>query len=68
MDKKREWHAETKYTRMVSVRLPLAEWEKLKTYCETNGKAYTDVVRFALRDYLVDEQEDDGKEDGFFLY
>lgn len=68
MDKKREWHAETKYTRMVSVRLPLAEWEKLKIYCETNGKAYTDVVRFALRDYLVDEQEDDGKEDGFFLY
>lgn len=53
---------------MVSVRLPLAEWEKLKAYCETNGKAYTDVVRFALRNYL-DEPEDDGKEDGgYFLY
>ena len=68
MEKKREWHGETKFTRMVSVRLPLAEWEKLKAYCETNGKAYTDVVRFALRDYL-DEPEDDRKEDGgYFLY
>ena len=68
VEKKREWHGETKFTRMVSVRLPLAEWEKLKAYCETNGKAYTDVVRFALRDYL-DEPEDDGQEDGgYFLY
>ena len=68
MEKKREWHGKTKFTRMVSVRLPLAEWEKLKAYCETNGKAYTDVVRFALQDYL-DEPEDDGKEDGgYFLY
>ena len=32
MEKKREWHGETKFTRMVSVRLPLAEWEKLKAY------------------------------------
>ena len=30
-------------------------------------RLYTDVARFALRDYL--EPEDDGKEDGgYFLY
>ena len=55
---------------MITARLPLAEFERLKDYCETNGKALTDVVRFALRDYLdLDEREDDGKEDGgYFLY
>lgn len=53
---------------MITARLPLVEFDRLKDYCETNGKAYTDVVRFALRDYL-DEPEDDGKEDGgYFLY
>ena len=52
---------------MMNLQQSRQEWEKLKAYCETNGKAYTDVVRFALRDYL-DEPEDDGKEDGgYFL-
>ena len=53
---------------MITARLPLVEFDRLKDYCETNGRALTDVVRFALRDYL-DEREDDGKEDGgYFLY
>lgn len=70
MEKKRDWPIKTRNTRMITARLPLAEFERLKDYCETNGKALTDVVRFALRDYLdLDEQEDDGKEDGgYFLY
>lgn len=68
MEKKRDWPIKTRNTRMITARLPLVEFDRLKDYCETNGKALTDVVRFALRDYL-DEPEDDGKEDGgYFLY
>ena len=63
MEKKREWHGETKFTRMEPVRLPSAEWEKSRPIVKTNGKAYTDVVRFALRDYL-NEPEDDGRRTG----
>ena len=68
MDKKREWHAETAFTRMVSVRMPLDLADRLKTYCDQRGGTMTDVVCYAVRDYL-DERENDGKEDGgYFLY
>lgn len=68
MEKKRDWPIKTRNTRMITARLPLVEFDRLKDYCESNGKALTDVVRFALRDYL-DKRADDGKEDGgYFLY
>ena len=61
MDNKREWHAETRYTRMISARLPLAEYEQLKNYCEENGHALTDVVRFALREYIDAREGEKGR-------
>ena len=61
MDKKREWHAETRYTRMISARLPLDEYARSKNYCEEHGHAFTDVVRFALRDYIDAREGEKGR-------
>ena len=53
---------------MITARLPLSEYERLKTFCDQHGETTTDVVRWAL-DHYLDEREDAGKEDGgLFLY
>ena len=46
---------------MISARLPLAEYEQLKNYCEENGHALTDVVRFALREYIDAREGEKGR-------
>lgn len=64
MANKRTWDKTTTKTRMISVRLPLEEYDQLKDYCDGNGLSITDFVRIALQCYLIDENWNAGKEDG----
>ena len=53
---KRIWNKQTAKSRMISVRLPLDEFEQVKTYCDYQGVSMTDFVRIALQLYLIGEQ------------
>lgn len=57
--KRREWHAQTAYTRMVSARLPIELADRLKTYCDQHGATMTDVVQSAVSQYLADADAQD---------
>ena len=57
--KRREWHAQTAYTRMVSARLPIELADRLKAYCDQHGATMTDVVQLAVSQYLDDADAQD---------
>lgn len=63
MPEKRIWNKTTAKSRMISVRLPLEEYDQLKSYCESNGLSVTEFVRIALQIQLIDANWN-GKEDG----
>lgn len=56
----RTWSRTTSFTRSIGARLPLELYDRLKAYCDENGRSMTDVVCRALTyffDYLVDDEE-----------
>ena len=57
--KRREWHAQTAYTRMVSARPPIELADRLKAYCDQHGATMTDVVQSAVSQYLDDADVQD---------
>lgn len=63
MSKKRIWDKQTAKTRMISVRLPNAEFEQVKDYCDSNNISMTDLVRVALQSHFIVENWNTGKED-----
>ena len=64
MPEKRIWNKTTAKSRMISVRLPLEEYDQLKSYCESNGLSVTEFVRIALQIQLIDANWNTGKEGG----
>ncbi len=58
----RSWSIRTAKSRMITSRLPLDEFDRLKAFCEREGLGVTETVRLALS-YFMDEFEKGGSGD-----
>lgn len=48
----RKWTEETRYTKRIAARIPLTLMRRLRRYVDANRFTVTDVVTYALTDYL----------------
>ena len=59
---KRTWSIQTAKSRMITARLPLDEFDRLKAFCDSENLGVTETVRLALS-YFMDEFEKGGSGD-----